>query len=125
MKIGGRDGGMGWKESNSANPLCTVVSGPDRVQACFKTPSLDYDVFVGPPASVVAKYRATAGLMPMPAQAEFGTIKWRDSVKGRGEVIDDIAQFKRLGIPLGSVLVDNPWETNGCWGALQFAPRCR
>jgi len=123
MQFRGTHDGMACNDSNSANPLCTVVSGPDRVQACFKTPSLDYDVFVGAPATVVAKYRATAGLMPMPTPDEFGTIKWRDSVKGRGEVIDDVAQFKRLGIPLGSVLVDNPWETNGCWGALQFDPR--
>jgi len=123
MQFRGTHDGMACNDSNSANPLCTVVSGPDRVQACFKTPSLDYDVFVGAPATVVAKYRATAGLMPMPTPDEFGTIKWRDSVKGRGEVIDDVEQFKRLGIPLGSVLVDNPWETNGCWGALQFDPR--
>ena len=123
MQFRGTHDGMACDDSNSANPLCTVVSGPDRVQACFKTPSLDYDVFIGPPANVIAKYRATAGLMPMPAPAEFGTIKWRDSVKGRGEVIDDIAQFRRLRIPLGSVLVDNPWETNGCWGALQFDSR--
>jgi alpha-D-xyloside xylohydrolase len=123
MQFRGTHDGMACDDSNSANPLCTLVSGPDRVQACFKTPSLDYDIFVGTPATVVAKFRATAGLMPMPAPAEFGTIKWRDSVKGRGEITDDIAQFRRLGIPLGSVLIDNPWETNGCWGALQFDPR--
>jgi alpha-D-xyloside xylohydrolase len=123
MQFRGTHDGMACDDSNSANPLCTVVSAPDRVQACFKTPSLDYDVFVGTPAAVVAKYRATAGLMPMPAPAEFGTIKWRDSVKGPAQVTDDIAQFRRLRIPLESVLVDNPWETNGCWGALQFDPR--
>jgi alpha-D-xyloside xylohydrolase len=123
MQFRGTHDGMACNDSNSANPLCTVVSGPDRVQACFKTPSLDYDIFVGPPATVVAKYRTTAGLMPMPAPAEFGTIKWRDRVKGLSEITGDIAQFRRLGIPLGSVLVDNPWETNGCWGALQFDPR--
>jgi alpha-D-xyloside xylohydrolase len=123
MQLRGTHDGMACNDSNSANPLCTLVPGPDRVQVCFKTPSLDYDVFVGPLASVVAKYRTTAGLMPMPAPAEFGTIKWRDRVNGRGQVTDDIAQFKRLGIPLGSVLVDNPWETNGCWGALKFDPR--
>jgi alpha-glucosidase (family GH31 glycosyl hydrolase) len=123
MQFRGTHDGMACNDSNSANPLCTMVPGPDRVQACFKTSSLDYDVFVGQPANVVAKYRATAGLMPMPAPAEFGTIKWRDRVNGRGEVTDDIAQFKRLGIPLGSVLVDNPWETNDCWGALQFDSR--
>jgi alpha-glucosidase (family GH31 glycosyl hydrolase) len=123
MQFRGTHDGMACDDSNSANPLCTVVSGPDRVQACFKTLSLDYDVFAGPPAEVVAKYRATAGLMTLPAPAEFATIKWRDRVTGAGGVTDDIARFKRYRIPLGSVLVDNPWETNGCWGALQFDPR--
>ncbi|HEV7639328.1 MAG TPA: TIM-barrel domain-containing protein, partial [Gaiellaceae bacterium] len=123
MQFRGTHDGMACNDSNSANPLCTVVSGPDRVQACFKTPSLDYDVFVGRVASVVAKYRATAGLMPMPAPAEFATIKWRDSVKGPAEIADDIARFKRYGIPLGTVLLDNPWEPYGCWGTLKFDPR--
>jgi alpha-D-xyloside xylohydrolase len=123
MQFRGNHDGMACNDSNSANPLCTEVPAPDRVQACFKTPSLDYDIFVGAPAAVVAKYRTTAGLMPMPAPAEFGAIKWRDRVKGRGEILDDIAQFQRLGIPLGSVLLDNPWEPNACWGALQFDSR--
>jgi alpha-D-xyloside xylohydrolase len=123
MQFRGNHDGMACNDSNSANPLCTVVPGPDRVQACFKTPSLDYDIFVGSLAAVVAKYRTTAGLMPLPAPAEFATIKWRDSVTGPGEVTADVAQFRRLGIPLGSVLIDNPWETNGCWGVLHFDPR--
>ncbi len=123
MQFRGTHDGMACNDSNSATPLCKVVSGPDRTQACFKTPLLDYDVFVGPPANVVANYRATAGLMPMPEPAEFATIKWRDRVKGAGDVLDDIARFRRYDIPLGSVLVDNPWETNGCWGTLRFDPR--
>jgi alpha-D-xyloside xylohydrolase len=123
MQFRGTHDGMACDDSNSQNPLCPVVSGPDRVQACFKTDSLDYDVFVGPPAAVVAKARLTAGRMPMPAPAEFGTIKWRDRVSGASEVVADVAELRRLQIPLGSVLVDNPWETDGCWGTLRFDRR--
>lgn len=123
MQFRGTHDGMACNDSNSANPLCPVVPGPDRVQACFKTSSLDYDVFAGAPAQVVADFRVTAGRMPMPAPAEFAAIKWRDRVSGSSELLDDVAQFRRLGIPLGTILLDNPWETGGCWGALTFDPR--
>jgi alpha-D-xyloside xylohydrolase len=123
MQFRGNHDGMACDDANSQHALCTVVPAVDRVQACFKTSSLDYDVFAGTPAQVVAKFRSTAGRMPLPAPAEFGAIKWRDRVNGSAEILDDVAQFKRLGIPLGSVLLDNPWETDGCWGALQFDPK--
>jgi len=122
LQFRGTHDGMACDDSNSGHPLCHVVSAPDRVQACFKTSSLDYDVFAGTPAQVVAAYRVTAGRMPLPSPAEFGAIKWRDRVKGSAQILDDVAQFRRLGIPLGSVLLDNPWETKRCWGALQFDP---
>jgi alpha-D-xyloside xylohydrolase len=123
MQFRGTHDGMACLDSNSANPLCTVVAAADRVQACFKTSSLDYDVFAGAPAKIVADYRVTAGRMPMPAPSEFEAIKWRDRVSGSAELLDDVAQFHRLGIPLGTILLDNPWETGGCWGALTFDPR--
>ena len=125
MQFRGTHDGMACNDSNSANPLCTVVPGADRVQACFKASSLDYDVFAGSPTQVVADYRVTAGRMPMPAPSEFAAIKWRDRVSGSSELLADVAQFKRLGIPLGTILLDNPWERGGCWGALhvRFALR--
>ena len=122
MQFRGTHDGMACNDANSEHPLCTVVPAPDRVQACFKASSLDYDVFAGTPAQIVASYRVTAGRIPVPPPAEFGTIKWRDKVNGSAQILDDVAQFRRLGIPLGSVLLDNPWETGGCWGALQFDP---
>jgi alpha-D-xyloside xylohydrolase len=123
MQFRGTHDGMACNDSNSANPLCTVVPDADRVQACFKASSLDYDIFAGTPAQVVADYRVTAGRMPMPAPSEFEAIKWRDRVSGSPELLADVAQFKRLGIPLGTILLDNPWETGGCWGALTFDAR--
>jgi alpha-D-xyloside xylohydrolase len=123
MQFRGTHDGMACDDSNSQNPLCPVVSGPDRVQACFKTDSLDYDVFVGTPEAVVAKARLTAGQMPVPSPAEFGTIKWRDRVSGASELVADVTELRRLQIPLGSVLLDNPWETDGCWGTLRFDRR--
>jgi alpha-D-xyloside xylohydrolase len=120
MEFQGTHDGMACDDSNSGHALCDAVSAPDRVQACFKQSSLDYDVFVGPPAKVVAAFRSRAGRMPVPAKSSFGVIKWRDQVKSSAQVLDDVAQFRRLKIPLGTVLLDNPWQTDGCWGALTF-----
>ena len=123
IQFRGSHDGMTCNDANSRNRLCKAVSAPDRVQVCFKASSLDYDVFAGTPAQVVAAYRLTVGRMPVPSPAEFALIKWRDSVRGSDEILDDVAQLRRLGIPLGSVLLDNPWETDKCLGTLRFDPR--
>lgn len=123
MQFKGTHDGMACNDSNSANPLCPVVSAPDRVQACFKTASLDYDVFAGTPTQVVTAYRSTAGRMPLPSPSEFGLIKWRDSVKSSTELTGDVAQLRRREIPVETVLLDNPWEVGGCWGTLRFDPK--
>jgi alpha-D-xyloside xylohydrolase len=123
MEFHGSHDGMTCDDSNSGHALCKAVSAPDRVQACFKASSLDYDVFTGTPAQIVAAYRVSAGRMPVPPAREFGVIKWRDRVSGSAQILQDVAEFHRLGLPLGAVLLDNPWETGGCWGALTFDPR--
>ena len=122
IQFRGSHDGMTCNDSNSRNPLCKAVSAIDRVQVCFKASSLDYNVFAGTPAQVIAAYRLTVGRMPVPSHAEFALIKWRDSVVGSDEILDDITQLRRLGIPLGSVLLDNPWETDKCLGTLRFDP---
>lgn len=122
IQFRGTHDGMACDDANSAHPLCSLIGAPDRVEWCFKTSSLSYDVFVGSPLQVLQDYRVTAGTMPLPAPAELAAIKWRDKVAGWREVTDDVSQFHRLGIPLGSVLIDNPWERDGCLGSLAFDP---
>ena len=55
-------------------------------------------------------YTAAAGRTRVPPPSQFALIKWRDEVRGPGEVMDDIAQLQSRGIPIGWVLLDNPWE---------------
>ena len=59
-------------------------------------------------------------------------MKWRESVSGPDEILDDIDQLKKRGIPLTTVLLDNPWETDvhqgdltgdACVGSLASTPR--
>jgi alpha-D-xyloside xylohydrolase len=116
-------------------PPCPVLTGvPDRTQLCFKTDHLDYEVYAGSPAEVVRSYSALAGRPALPPPSQFGLMKWRDTVHGTAEVVEDVDQFERLGIPLETVWIDNPWELENappdqvgagtsCMGTLTFDPR--
>ena len=120
IQFRGTHDGMACLDSNKEHALCPLVSAPDRVEACFKASSLAYDVFTGTPVQVVQRYRLTAGRMKLPPSEQFGAIKWRDRVAGAQGILDDVAQFRQLHIPLGAMLLDNPWEENVCWGTLAF-----
>jgi alpha-D-xyloside xylohydrolase len=54
----------------------------------------------------------------VPPPDELALIKWRDQIAGPADVLEDISQLQAAKIPLGWVLVDNPWES--CNGELTF-----
>lgn len=111
---------------------CPVRSGTaDRVQVCLDANHLEYDVLPGSPLQVASAYTRGVGTPDVAPVAQYGLVKWRESVSGAAEVFDDIDQLQSRGIPITSVLVDNPWETDGaansntgsaCVGALTFEP---
>ncbi|MFU8852061.1 TIM-barrel domain-containing protein [Micromonospora sp. SL1-18] len=106
---------------------------PDRVQVCVKDDELTYDVFAGTPAQVTEHYYQTVGLPSLPPPTQFAVMKWRDVNANQQEVVNDVAEFKKLGIPIGTIWIDNPWEVqppgnttraNGsaCNGSFRFDP---
>jgi len=114
---------------------CPVSPTPyaDRVQVCVKDNSLTYDVFAGSPEDVTTDYYRTVGLPALPPPSQFGLMKWRDVNADQQQVVSDVQQFKQLGIPIGTIWIDNPWEQqppgnlvrmNGsaCNGSLSFDP---
>lgn len=116
-------------------PPCPVQFGqPDRTQLCFKTDHLAYEVYAGSPAQVVDAFTARTGRPAMPPLQQFGLMKWRDTVHGTEDVLEDAEQFERLGIPVNTIWIDNPWEIENappdqanagtsCMGTLQFDPQ--
>jgi alpha-glucosidase (family GH31 glycosyl hydrolase) len=110
--------------------LCPISEGrPDRVQICLEGSSLKYELYAGSPTRLTRAWSSAIGRPLLPPPAQFGFVKWREAVAGPDELLDDIDQLKRRGIPLTSVLLDNPWETDGargdltgsaCVGSLQF-----
>lgn len=82
----------------------------DRVQTCVKDDRLDYDIYAGTPAQVTTAYYGTVGMPLLPPPSQFGVMKWRDVNADQAQVLDDVAEFEQLGIPLGTIWIDNPWE---------------
>lgn len=111
-------GGSGCGFGNE--PPCAFPSLPERVEVCLKGATLDEDIYVGDFASVLAAYETDAGRPVVPPVSEFGLIKWRDVYGSAAEVLEDISRLRDANIPVGWVLVDNPWEP--CVGELTFDP---
>jgi alpha-glucosidase (family GH31 glycosyl hydrolase) len=103
----------------------------DRVQICVMGDHLSYDVFYGSPAQVTSDYFQRSGLPSLPPTSEFGLMKWRDANADQAQVLSDVAEFKQLKIPIGTIWIDNPWERQppgstdrsisaACTGSLAF-----
>ena len=101
---------------------CEIASGVPVVQTCFKTQRLSYEVYAGTPARVTRSYMASVGRPPLPAPEAFALTKWRDRLTTSGEIDEDVSRFSAAGIPLGWIIIDNPWETGLCAGSLAFDP---
>ena len=105
---------------------CSVGAPVAAVRICTKSSALTVDVLAGSPSTVVSAYVRHAGLPRAPWLPQFALIKWRDRVSGPQDLYDDIHQLRIRGLPLGWVILDNPWEAGaaigGCFGSLRFDP---
>ncbi len=115
----GTTGGPGTCDTGTEAP-CTFGADTSRVSVCVKGATLDEDLYGGTFAQTLADYEADTGKPDVPPADELALIKWRDEVSGPGQVLDDITRLQQAKIPMGWVLLDNPWED--CNGALTFSP---
>ncbi len=100
------------------DPACSFPSLPARTEVCLQGSELHEHLFVGSLSQTLADYLAETGTPTVPPPSELELIKWRDVVQGPGDILEDISRFQAAGIPLGWVLLDNPWEP--CNGTLAF-----
>ena len=101
-------------------PRCPMAGGLQVVQICAETAALTYDVFAGTPEQIVSAYTARVGRPLLPPPSQFALIKWRDVVGGPADLFEDVDKLHALAIPIGWVLLDNPWETADCYGTMTF-----
>ncbi len=116
MAFAGSPGGEGCQIAD--DPPCTFPPLPTRTEVCLQGSELHEHLYVGSLAQTLADYRADAGQPVVPPPSELELIKWRDQVNGPEDILEDITRFQAAGIPLGWVLLDNPWEP--CNGLLVF-----
>jgi alpha-D-xyloside xylohydrolase len=114
----GSPGGSGC-QFGAASP-CVFPALTDRVEVCVEGARLDEDVYVGGLAATLADYQAATGPPRVPAPSELALIKWRDVYDRGAELTGDLLRLRAAGVPVGWMLLDNPWET--CVGSLEFAP---
>jgi len=104
----------------SAEPQCTFPPLPERAEVCVQGARLDEDLYAGDFAHTLADYEAESGRPVVPPPSELALVKWRDVYDGPAQVVEDILRLRAANIPIGWVLVDNPWES--CVGTLRFDP---
>ena len=99
-------------------PPCTFPPLPSRTEVCIKGGAIDERIYVGEPRAVQRAYTAVAGRQRVPPPSQLALVKWRDRVSGPDEILEDIARLRAARIPIGWVLLDNPWER--CVGRLEW-----
>jgi alpha-glucosidase (family GH31 glycosyl hydrolase) len=106
---------------------CSVGPPVASVRFCFKAADVSFEIAAGTPARVVSRHAKAVGLPRQPWLQQLALIKWRDQVTGPGDLLDDIHELRSRGLPIGWVILDNPWEAgafqSGCYGSLRFDPQ--
>jgi alpha-D-xyloside xylohydrolase len=114
----GSPGGPGCQVG--AKPPCSFPPLPERAEVCLQSAALDERIYVGDLAQTLSDYWAETGRPTVPPPSELALIKWRDVVSGPAQVLEDVTRLRAAKIPIGWVLLDNPWEQ--CNGQLRFDP---
>lgn len=104
--------------AGGSEPPCPLAKNVRVVQICAKSAGLSYTVYAGDPSHVVSHYVSDAGRPQLPPVDQFALVKWRDIVQGPQELYTDVSELRSLQIPIGWVLLDNPWETSDCYGSM-------
>jgi alpha-D-xyloside xylohydrolase len=103
---------------------CSVGPPANAVRWCFKSGAARATVAFGSLRQILTAHARAVGLPRKPWLPQFALIKWRDQVPGPQTLYNDVAQLRKLDIPVGWVLLDNPWEQgtaiSGCFGSLTF-----
>jgi alpha-D-xyloside xylohydrolase len=114
----GSPGGQGCQVGQT--PPCEFPPLADRAEVCVQASSLDERLYIGSLSQTLADYESGTGPPTVPPPSELALIKWRDAVTGPAQVLEDVTRLQAARIPIGWVLLDNPWEA--CNGQLTFDP---
>jgi alpha-D-xyloside xylohydrolase len=105
----GSTGGSGCQVAQSLP--CSFSPLTDRAEVCLQGSQLTERIYVGSLQQSLDDYQAETGEPAVPPPSELELIKWRDVVNGPADVLEDVTRLQAARIPIGWVLVDNPWES--------------
>ena len=97
--------------ASAASAACSFPPLEDTAEVCVHGARLDEDLYTGSFGELLAAYEAQAGKPRRAAALGARADQVARRVDGPGEVLEDMQRFQAAGIPLGWVLLDNPWET--------------
>jgi len=84
---------------------------------------IDYYVVYGPElGDVVAGYRKLTGKAPLMPRFALGFWQSRERYRTAKEVTDTLAEFRKRGIPLDTIVMDWQYWRPDQWGSHQFDP---
>lgn len=105
---------------------CSVGQPDEAVRWCFKAADAAITIAPGTLPQILTAHARAVGLPRTPWLPQLALIKWRDEIAGPAELFDDIHQLQSRNLPLGWVILDNPWEEGSavadCYGSLTFDP---
>lgn len=118
-------GTEGLRTCGGVTPQCPLAPATDRIELCFKEPTLRYEVYFGSPATVMRAFTADAGRAPLVEPEQFGAQKWRGiwAENRESTLIADAAKYRQLRVPLTWMHINDPWEVDRCWGTHTFDPK--
>jgi alpha-D-xyloside xylohydrolase len=106
-------------------PPCSVGPPVASVRFCFKAADVAFEIATGSLPALVTRHARSVGLPRAPWLPQLALMQWRDVSAGPSQLLDDIRQMQSRDLPIGWVILDNPWEdgaASGCYGPLVFDP---
>ena len=101
----------------------TPPRSPDTSLSSEVGDGIDYYVVYGPElGDVVAGYRKLTGTAPLMPRWALGLWQSRERYKTAKEVTDTLAEFRKRGIPLDTIVMDWQYWKPDQWGSHQFDP---
>jgi len=83
----------------------------DQARLEFMHDALKVHLFLDDtPLDIVGAYTAVSGRPNIPAWWAFAPQQWRNEVNGVADVMDDAAKAREVGVPVGVIWIDRPWE---------------
>ena len=111
-----------WLDTTSEATFDLNVTEQSRILVTCYGENLRLVLFQGPQfPAILDRFTALVGRQQLPPYWAFAPWKARDYHRNDREVLEDVARYRKLGLPASVLLIDSPWATN--YNTYEFNPR--